>query len=156
MRDERTYAVIGAAMEVHRIVGGGFGENVCADALAIELGLRKIPFKTEVPFPVHYKRHRLRSFYRADLVCFDSVIVGLKVLRSHTGPMEEAQMINYLRAAEMTVALLFNFGMPSLEYRRFVLSPEWHRSRQDMEKPGEPGQRAAKPRAIGLSRAAEE
>src|SRR5262245_27463047 len=79
MRDERTYAIIGAAMEVHRIVGGGFGENACADALAIELGLRKIPFRTGVPFPVHYKGHRLRSFYRADFVCFDSGIVELKV-----------------------------------------------------------------------------
>jgi GxxExxY protein len=76
------------------------------------------------PFPLVYKGHRLTASYRADFVCFDSVIVEIKVLKVRSGPLEEAQMLNYLRAAGMSTALLLNFGLPSLEYRRFVMSPD--------------------------------
>jgi GxxExxY protein len=123
-RDPRTYIVIGAAMKVHRIVGGGFGENVVIAALAIELQLRKVPFMTEVPFPIIYKGHRLPEHYRADFVCFDSVVVEIKVLRIKTGLLEQGQMLNYLRASGHSTGLLLNFGLPSLEHRRFVLSPD--------------------------------
>jgi len=123
-RDQRTHALIGAAMEVHNVVGSGFSEAVCQDALAVELQLRQIPFRTQVPFPIVYKGHRLTTSYRADFVCFDSVIVEIKVLKARSGPLEEAQMLNYLRAAGMSTGLLLNFGLPSLEYRRFVMSPD--------------------------------
>lgn len=123
-RDQRTYALIGAAMEVHRIVGSGFGEAVCQDALAVELLLREIPFRTQVPFPIVYKGHRLTTSYRADFVCYESVIVEIKALKVRTGPLEEAQMLNYLRAASISTGLLLNFGLPSLEYRRFIMSPD--------------------------------
>jgi GxxExxY protein len=59
-RDPRTYALIGAGMEVHNVLGGGFGEGVCSDGFAIELQLRKIPFMTQVTFPILYKGHKLR------------------------------------------------------------------------------------------------
>jgi GxxExxY protein len=90
----------------------------------VELQLRGIPFMTEVPIPIFYKGQKLPAHYRADFVCFDSIVVELKVLGVKTGPREQAQMLNYLRAAQMTLGLLLNFGLPSLEYRRFVLSPD--------------------------------
>lgn len=79
---------------------------------------------TEVAFPILYKGHRLPSLYRADFVCFESVIVEIKSLPVKTGLIEQGQMLKYLRTSGITVGLLLNFGLPSLEYRRFVLSPD--------------------------------
>jgi len=119
--DPRTYAIIGAAMEVHKQLGCGFLEPVYQEAMAIELSKRRIPFNREVRLPVFYKDMRLNTPYRVDFICFDEVAVELKAL-AHLGGTEEAQLINYLKASGREIGLLLNFGARSLTYRRFILS----------------------------------
>ena len=83
--DPRTFSIIGAGMEVQRVLGPGFLENVIRGAVAVEFELRRIPFMTEVPFPVVYKGRQLPGFYRADFVCYESIIVEIKVGSSEGG-----------------------------------------------------------------------
>jgi len=119
LKDE-VYAIIGAAIEVHRVLGPGFLEAVYQDALQIELAARKIPFEAQRRLTVNYKGAILRTFYVADLVCYDQIIVELKALDRLTG-REESQVINYLKATGMRVGLLINFGSTGkLEWKRFV------------------------------------
>jgi GxxExxY protein len=134
--DPRTHAIIGAAFDVHREVGAGsYGEGICRDALAVEFHLRKIPFMTEVPYPVVYKGIRLPSLYRADFLCMEAIIVEVKSLPVRTGKVEQAQMLKYLRASGLKVALLLNFGLASLEYRRFVMG-DWTNGRATLHEVG--------------------
>ena len=108
-------------MEVHRQLGCGFLEAVYQEALAVEFDLREIPYRREVELPISYKTHRLATHYRADFICYDTVIVELKAL-SKLGGIEQAQIINYLKATGLETGLVLNFGVASLEYKRFVHS----------------------------------
>ena len=122
-RDARTHAIIGAALEVHRVLGPGFLEAVYQEALAKELGVRSIPFRVQCEIPVFYKGEKLSTAYRADFICFDSVILELKAVRQLT-VIDEAQVLNYLKASGFRVALLLNFGAPSFQQKRFVSGPD--------------------------------
>jgi GxxExxY protein len=122
-RDPRSYAIIGAAMEVHRQLGRGFLEAVYQDALEVELALRNIPFRREVELPITYKGQQLRTIYRADFICYDSISVELKALSRLSGN-EKAQVLNYLRASNFEIGLLLNFGAPSLELKRLIFTPK--------------------------------
>lgn len=119
MADDRTYAIIGAAMEVHRQLGGGFTEKVYQEALECELQLRGIPYQREVRMQVAYKGKTLTSEFIPDFVCYGKVIVELKAV-AELEDLHRAQAINYLHVSRMPVALLLNFGSTSLEYERFV------------------------------------
>jgi GxxExxY protein len=68
--DPRTYAIIGAAIEVHKQLGCGFLEPVYQEALALEFRLRNIPFRREVRLAIHYKDQRLQTSYCVDFICF--------------------------------------------------------------------------------------
>ena len=77
---DEVYAVVGAAMEVHRELGSGFLEPVYQEAMEFELGQRGIPFESQKPLTVYYKDHQLAREYCADLVCYGQIIVELKAL----------------------------------------------------------------------------
>jgi GxxExxY protein len=121
LRDPQTYQIIGAAMEVHRLLGRGFLEAVYRQALRIEFLARFIPFVAESELLIQYKGQPLDCKYRADFICFGEVLVEIKAVSQITG-VERAQVINYLKATGFRRALLLNFGADSLQYERVVLS----------------------------------
>ncbi|MGC1378085.1 MAG: GxxExxY protein [Anaerolineales bacterium] len=118
-RDPQTFAIIGAAMEVHNQLGHGFLEAVYKDALVLECRAREIPFGREISLEVMYKGQPLATRYRADFICFNEIILEIKAQSALTGA-DEAQLINYLKATGFHRGLLINFGAPSLQYRRLV------------------------------------
>jgi GxxExxY protein len=122
-RDPRTYAIIGSAMEVHRELGCGFLEAVYQEALALEFGYRGIPCKQQVDLPIYYKGIRLTTHYRPDFICFEDVVVEIKALEKLSG-VEQAQLLNYLKASRKETGLLLNFGSSSLEYERFIFNKQ--------------------------------
>jgi GxxExxY protein len=120
LKDE-VYRIVGCAIEVHRVLGNGFLEAVYQEALEHELRQDEIPFRSQAELSIAYKDTRLRKTYCADLVCFDSIIVELKSMKT-IGAIEEAQLINYLKATGLRVGLLLNFGMSGrLDWKRFVV-----------------------------------
>lgn len=117
---EEVYAIIGAAIEVHRVLGPGFLEPVYQEAMEIELADRQTPFEAQKALVIYYKGRRLEKEYRADFVCFDQIIVEIKAADELTG-RDEAQLLNYLKATGFRVGLLINFGSHGrLEWKRFV------------------------------------
>ena len=122
-RDPQTYAILGACMEVHSKLGPGFLEAVYQAASSGSWGSARISFAREVSLPVHYKGEVLDCSYKADFICYGSVIVELKALKTLTN-VEHAQVINYLKATGFQRGLLVNFGPPTLEYKRFVRSAD--------------------------------
>ena len=115
---ELTFAVIGAAMEVHRILGPGFLESVYQSALERELTLRGIVYERKVNLPVTYK-DILIGEYEADLVIDGKIIVEIKAV-SKFNASHQAQAVHYLAATGLRLALLLNFGSGSLEHRRVI------------------------------------
>ena len=126
-RDQRTYAIIGAAIATHRKLGAGFLEAVYREALAIEFEAKTIPFRREASLKIAYRDTVLSVTYRADFPCFDNITVEVKAL-ARLSSNEEAQIINYLRASRTERGLLLNFGASRLEHRRFILSQTHLRS----------------------------
>jgi GxxExxY protein len=123
LEDRQTYDIIGAAMEVHTELGCGFLERVYREPLAIELATQGIPFERERKFRVIYKGRTLAATYVVDFVCHGQVLVEIKGL-ANIGPLEHAQVINYLRVSRLRRALLLNFGARSLQFKRILCDPE--------------------------------
>lgn len=119
LRDEQTFAIIGAAMKVHRTLGRGFLEPVYQAALEVEFGTRGILYEREIDLPVFYNDVPLGVRYRADFLCYSSILVELKALERLTS-REEGQIIHYLLAGRLSRGLLLNFGSALLQYKRFV------------------------------------
>jgi len=119
MKDERTYKIIGAAMEVHKELVCGFLEAVYQEALEREFIVQEIPFVAQPYIEIKYKGELLNKKYQPDFICYSEVIVEIKAVSDMTG-LEEAQIINYLKATGLKIGLLINFGARSLEHKRFV------------------------------------
>jgi GxxExxY protein len=119
MKNQKTYRIIGAALEVHKELGCGFLEAVYQEAMERELESHGIPFKSQPAIEINYKGKPLNKKYQPDLICFDEVIVEIKAISTLTG-IEEAQIINYLKATGLKIGLLMNFGAKSLDHKRFV------------------------------------
>ena len=116
---EESYNIIGAAIEVHNELGCGFLEAVYQEALEIELQKRKIPYKREALINIKYKGHKLQKEYFADFICYGNIIVELKALNK-IEDLHKSQVINYLKATNMKLGLLINFGGEQLEYKRLI------------------------------------
>jgi GxxExxY protein len=119
VHDQRTFRIIGAGLEVHKELGCGFIEVVYQEALEREFTTQEIPFRSQPVLQIFYKGSPLNKTYQPDFICYDKVVVEIKAISNLSG-MEEAQIINYLKASGLKTGLLLNFGSRSLEYRRFV------------------------------------
>ncbi len=119
LKDE-VYAVIGAAIEVHRELGCGYPEEVYQESLEQEFSHRGILAVAQPEFPVFYKGKKLRKTFRPDFVAYDKLLVELKALERLT-PREDSQLLGYLKATDFQVGVLINFGSyGKLEWKRMV------------------------------------
>ena len=119
LKDE-VYAIVGAAIEVHRVLGPGFLEPVYQEAMEIESTTRKLPFKSQPVLQIRYKEHTLKKEYIPDFIFYNQIVVEIKAL-DRLGGKEESQILNYLKATGYKVGVLINFGShPKLEWKRFV------------------------------------
>ena len=122
---ELTREIIGAAIEVHRLLGPGLLESAYEDCLCHELALRHIRFEKQKPIPLVYKGTKLACGFRLDLLVEASVVVELKSVDG-LGPIHEAIILTYLRLSGHALGLLINFNVPVLKdgVRRFVMPRE--------------------------------
>ena len=119
-RDE-AYAIQGACFEVYKTLGNGFLEAVYQEALAQEFKLMGISFQEQCALNLQYKGIPLKQTYKADFICYGKIIVEIKAV-SALAPEHEAQLLNYLKATNLRLGLLVNFGHhPKIEAKRLVL-----------------------------------
>ena len=123
--NDLTRGIIGAAIEVHRTLGPGLLESAYHRCLARELEIHGVPFKFKWPLPLEYKGLRLGKGYEMDLLVEESVVVEVKSIVA-VAPIHEAQLLTYMRLAQVKVGLLLNFNEVVLKngIRRRVLDLE--------------------------------
>ncbi len=107
--EDESYVIRGAVFEVYRHLGSGFLEAVYQECLEKELTERNIPFVSQKELTVYYKGQPLQQTYKPDLICYDCIIVEIKALTATSGE-HIAQVLNYLKATELQLGLLVNFG----------------------------------------------
>lgn len=128
LHKDEVYAIIGAAIEVHKELGNGFLESVYEEAFKIELAEKDIPYRAQVRLPVHYKGKQLNKEFIVDGLAFDKILVELKCVPRLTN-IEESQILNYLKASGMVLGLVINFGANlKLEWRRIIRSSHLNNS----------------------------
>ena len=119
--EDESYAIRGAVFEVYREIGCGFLEAVYQECLETELAERNIPFEAQKELPLTYKGRPLTQIYKADLVCYGQIVLELKATKTITAE-HRAQTINYLKAANIRLGLLINFGShPKATIERLIL-----------------------------------
>jgi GxxExxY protein len=121
-RDSLTHEVIGAAIEVHRVLGPGLLESVYEECLCHELKLRGIDHVRQAPLPVIYKGLELDHGFRVDVYFPGRLVIEIKAVDA-IAPVHEAQLLTYLRLTGAHVGLLINFYVPVLKdgIKRMVL-----------------------------------
>lgn len=121
-RDPITALVIGAAIEVHRVLGPGLLESAYEECLCHELSLRSIAFQRQLVLPVDYKGVRLDCGYRLDIVLPGKLVIEIKAVEA-LAPIHDAQLLTYLKLSGIRTGLLLNFNVPLLRdgIRRLVL-----------------------------------
>jgi len=120
--NDYSHDVIGAAIQVHRVLGPGLLESAYEMCLCEELGDRDIPFVQQMPLAIEYKSKRLDCGYRLDLVVGERLIVELKSVERIL-PIHEAQILTYMRLSKISLGLLINFNVRFLKQgiHRFIL-----------------------------------
>lgn len=116
---EEVFCIIGAAIEVANELGCGFLESVYQEALEYELLNRNIPFIAQKEICICYKTIHLHKKFYADILVYNSIIVELKAIK-RISEFEDAQILNYLKATNLTLGLVINFGSPKLEWKRYI------------------------------------
>lgn len=118
---QESYDIIGAAMHVYNVLGHGFLEAVYQEALELEFKKRNIPYEREKELRINYEGVELHQTYKADFVCYGTIIVELKAVQN-LDDSHRAQVHNYLRATRFKLGLLVNFGnSEELERERIVI-----------------------------------
>ena len=117
LKDE-VFQVVGCAIEVLNTLGHGLIEKPYENAVVVEFGLRKIPFRQQPAFDILYKGHKIGLFV-PDLIAFDSIVVDTKVIDRITDH-ERGLMLNYLRITNLRVGVILNFKRAKLEWERIV------------------------------------
>jgi len=118
---EETYMIRGAVFEVYKEMGCGFLEAVYQECLEEELSKRGIPFVAQQQIQLMYKGEPLHQTYKLDLICYNKIILELKAVKDIASE-HKAQVINYLKATNLKLGLLINFGShPKVQIERFAL-----------------------------------
>ncbi|MEI6555576.1 MAG: GxxExxY protein [Paludibacter sp.] len=116
---DESYKIIGSCMKVHSTLGPGFSESVYQEALSIQFTKDGIPFKREKVLEIYFDGEKLKKHFKADFVCFGSIIVELKSNAFiHSDNFEQTR--NYLKSTKFKLGLLVNFGEKSLTYKRVL------------------------------------
>lgn len=117
--EQHTFQIIGACMEVQKILGNGFLESVYEEALEKEFIKRHIPYSRQQKLELFYDNKPMDKFFKVDFLCFDSIILELKAV-SFLNNDAKKLTLNYLNASKLQVGLLINFGESSLKWKRFI------------------------------------
>lgn len=124
---EESYRIIGSCLAVFNKLGSGFLESVYQEALEIQFKTDKIPFEKEKKLRIKFDDIQLDKFFKADYICFNSIIVELKATPFiHSNDI--AQVLNYLKATGMRLGIIVNFGEKSLTYKRVLNAKSSHSS----------------------------
>ena len=116
---DEVYEIINCALDVSNILGNGFLEAVYQEALEIEFNKRNLPFQSQKKLEIKYKDKILKKEYIADFVCYEKIIVELKAINKISS-IEESQILNYLKATNLKLGLIINFGNSKLEWKRYI------------------------------------
>ena len=117
---DECYAIQGAVFDVYREMGCGFLESVYQECLEREFRFRQLPFEAQKELAISYKGDNLTQTYKPDFICYGQIIVELKAVKAIANE-HKAQLLNYLKATDLELGLLVNFGMyPKAEIVRIA------------------------------------